>query len=141
MNYSTNIHDCECPICLSDIQETAQFDCLHAFCKDCLLQHIEYSNRCPICRKTSTAYHCDYITHNIITEPEGARVAAGGAAVAAGAEPVEDPYDQYIRENSEIECYLHANQPLYYSVIFSACITTLFCVYYTFMLVKVFIYV
>jgi hypothetical protein len=136
MNHLTNIpeSDCECPICLSDIQETAKFDCLHVFCKDCLLQHLEYSSRCPICRKTATkyttytTYHCDYITHNIITEPQG------------GVEPVEDPYDQYIRENSEIECYLHANQPLYYSVIFSACITTLFCVYYTMTLVKIFIY-
>jgi DNA phosphorothioation-dependent restriction protein DptG len=118
----------ECPICLTDIEKAniATLDCcVHMFCKDCLLHHIKCSSRCPLCRKMAIAYHCDYITHNIITEE------------CSSSPPVEDAYDQYMREIYEIECYLHANQTLYFSVVFSACITTLFCMYQSIMLIKI----
>ena len=44
----------ECPICIETIRVNGYVvtECSHYFCLNCFIEHIQSSNKCPMCRDT-----------------------------------------------------------------------------------------
>ncbi|BFG01950.1 probable receptor-like protein kinase At5g61350 [Drosophila madeirensis] len=40
-----------CCLCTGRMNRKVTTSCQHSFCKCCLLQQLNHSNRCPLCRK------------------------------------------------------------------------------------------
>jgi hypothetical protein len=43
--------DFECPICLEIMFKPSRTPCKHFFCLQCLINHLEYERKCPMCRR------------------------------------------------------------------------------------------
>ncbi len=51
--------DFKCPICLNIFNLPIVLLCGHTYCRKCLTDHINHSNKCPMCRsKISWGYPC-----------------------------------------------------------------------------------
>ena len=42
----------DCPICLCECTNPRWTPCGHVFCRDCIMQHLGMSDKCPLCRQT-----------------------------------------------------------------------------------------
>jgi Ring finger domain len=50
--FSTNIDENNCSICLLEVEEKVFTDrCIHSFCRNCLVQWSKIKKECPICRQ------------------------------------------------------------------------------------------
>lgn len=58
--------DFECPICIHTLEKPIVLCCGHTFCRECLITHKKFSNKCPVCRTIiSWGYPC-YVLKSII---------------------------------------------------------------------------
>jgi len=44
-------HDLDCPLCRALLLDPVTTSCGHNYCKQCIIRALDYSNKCPICRK------------------------------------------------------------------------------------------
>jgi len=52
----------DCPICLQEIKNSFQLECMHSFCQICINIWKDKSNTCPVCRGQITSLKTNYST-------------------------------------------------------------------------------
>lgn len=66
-----NLQETTCCLCLETMTRPVITDCLHMFCHDCIKRSLEFSHKCPNCRKYLTDGSFKEITPNTETTTVG----------------------------------------------------------------------
>eukprot|EP00049_Salpingoeca_infusionum_P009743 m.165289 g.165289 ORF g.165289 m.165289 type:complete len:190 (+) comp14430_c0_seq2:261-830(+) len=58
--------DVNCPICLNVISAASETSCGHAFCGECILEQLQHSTTCPVCRAPIHSVHRSITLRNLL---------------------------------------------------------------------------
>eukprot|EP00741_Cyanophora_paradoxa_P022653 tig00021493_g21878.t1 len=75
-----------CPVCLSLLESAVQTSCGHAACARCLLQSMQASDKCPVCRRTLDLVSPSFALRQLCADYRGPDAAQEEAARALDAE-------------------------------------------------------